>query len=72
MYLAFGHQTVGVSHWIEVGKGGAIGASAALDVTQHLGIVANEPGQVANVCRTVDRVWINHETDKRRINTGTY
>ena len=51
-----GRQTVGISQWTKVGEGSAIGASAALDVIQHFGIVADEPGQVANVSRTVDRV----------------
>ena len=49
-------QAVGISYRIKVGKCSSVGTGAALDVVQHLGIVANEPGQVADISRTVDRV----------------
>ena len=38
-------------------QGGAIGASSTLNTTQQLTIVADEPGQVADINRTVDRVY---------------
>jgi len=50
------HQAVGISDWVQIGECGSVGASAALNVIQHFGIVADEPSQVANVSRTVDRI----------------